>query len=115
MTLQDIGIAVNERGMVSVDAPPRFRALAALLETDLRIEGPQLYTVLARLYQRDLDRWEVVGNSCHLVVEQGHATVVNNFTGDRSEIDAADLLTLLEGLRDELAFARARRRGHGLQ
>lgn len=110
MTLEGIGITVNERGTVSVHAPESFRALAALLETDLRVEGPQLYKVLARLYVREDKPWSVSGNSCTLTVHGDSATIVNNFTDDQTETTRDYVLEALERLRDELAFARARRR-----
>lgn len=110
MTLEDITITVDEQGRVSVNAPAQYGALVALLQTDLRIEGPQLYTVLARLYGRDEQPWEVTGDSCTLVVQGDRAEIVNDFNDDRTEMTRDDLLDVVEQLRDELAFARARRR-----
>ncbi len=106
----DIEISVNERGTVSVSAPEQYRALAALLETDLRVEGPHLYKVLARLYVRDDNAWKVSGNSCTLTVRGDSVTIVNNVTEDQTDMTRDQLLDALEQLRDELAFARARRR-----
>lgn len=109
MTLEEVAIAVDERGQVSVSAPAQYGALVALLQSDLRIEGQQLYTVLARLYGRDENAWESTGNSCTLTVQGDRAEIVNDFNDNRTEMTRTDLLEIVERLRDEMAFARARR------
>lgn len=112
MTPSDVSIMVNERGNVVVKVPPEYQALAALLASDLRREGPYFYTVLARLYiQGDEKPWETVGNVCTLVIQGDYATIVNNFTDDKAVVGKGELRSLLERMRDELAFARARRAG----
>lgn len=110
MTLEGIDITVDERRKVTVRAPERWRALAALLESDLRTEGPQLYKALARLYTHDDTPWKATGNSCTLKVRGDSVTIDNNVTEDRAEMTRDDLLDVLERLRDEMAFARARSR-----
>ena len=110
MTLDEIAIAVDDQGHVSVDAPPQYGALVALLQDDLGIEGSDLYTVLARLYGREEQPWKVTGDSCTLTVQGDRAEIVNDFNDNRAEMTREDLLEVLERLRDEMAYARARRR-----
>lgn len=109
MTLEDIAVAVDESGHVSVTAPAEYRALAALLEDDMGFEGEQFYMVLARVHGRDENGWKVTGDSCTVRVQGDQAVIVNNFNDDRTEMTREELRDILERTRDEMAFARARR------
>ncbi len=110
MTLEDIAIAVDEDGQVFVSAPVQYRALAALLEDDMGVEGEQFYTVLARVHGHQENGWKVAGDSCTVSVQGDEAVIVNNYNKDRTEMTRDDLRDVLERARDEMAFARARRR-----
>ncbi|WP_086821720.1 hypothetical protein [Allokutzneria sp. NRRL B-24872] len=106
MIAPEIQVVHHEQRGVRVIVPQHLKPLDQLVHNELAAAPPFLTAILTAAEDPDVREWEMGGNACVVEITGDRVAVVNEFSGQATELDRAVFVDVLRRVADVLAHPR---------